>query len=331
MNAPDDSRSRPDREQVVETIGRARAGSESAYQWLQDRFHLALVGVVAEKTGWEHDHARQAVDEVWKEERTCLLREPGEGGYGATGRGSFHFYVWNHCIPWAKHYERNTRGGAVEGNDRIPLNPVKVFRDEHRWEPLAGPDGRPREVPVPPKDSAGRTAEEGASSEAMFVLLEVVFLPDIGYPHQQLSFGFSKLIYGRPSKGGGMYGDPTQTVEKHAVVDFAVLTADFASAYAGLIVLTPADEARIQDALEPLRARLPATVAEMVRGDGESEEQCAGFAGRPVGETRLEDYFAAWNGNGVTAVTNWSNRVKERVKRWLRARGPTPEGAGVER
>jgi len=115
-----------------------------------------------------------------------------------------------------------------------------------------------------------------------------------------------------------MYGDPTQTAREHGAVVLKQLTGDFAKAYGDLVALTPADVARIQGALTPLRARLPATVAEMVRGDRESEVQCAGFAERLVGETRLQDYFAAWDGDGVKAITNWSNRVKQRVERWFR-------------
>lgn len=311
-------------------IGQARGGDEAAFQRLRDRFHLPLVGIVADKTGWAHEQAREAVDLVWDEGREFILRSPGEGGYGASGRGSFPYYIWNHCISWAGTYERNTDEGDVAGPDRAKLHAVKIERPRKGEEPLVDAEGRPRDVPVPPRDSAGRTAEEGALTEAMFVLLEVLFLPAIGYPHQQLSFGFSKLIYGRESEGGGMYGDPTQTVQNHASAQLAALTADFAQGYAELVALTSPDHTRIQAALEPLRARLPATVAALVRGDGESERHCAGFAEQLVGETRLENYFAAWGGDGVKAITNWSNRVKERVKRWLRLHGPVPSGAGSE-
>jgi hypothetical protein len=34
-------------------IRQARAGKEPAFRWLQERFHLPLVGLVARKTGWE--------------------------------------------------------------------------------------------------------------------------------------------------------------------------------------------------------------------------------------------------------------------------------------
>jgi hypothetical protein len=267
------------------------------------------------------------VNRLWAEARACILRLPEEGGYAPSARGQFHYYVWNHCTPWATHFERKTLADGDGESGEVRQHPVTP---EHRLKPfesLTDPEGRPRDVPVEPDfepaDGSGRSPEARTRCEAMFVLLEVLFLPATGYPHPQLSFGFSKLIYGRPSSGG-MYGDPTRTVREHEAAFLTQLTGDFAKAYADLVALTPADRARVQGALTPLRARLPTTVAEMVTGDRESELQCAGFADRQVGETRLQDHFGAWKGDGVKAITNWSNRLKQRIERWLRRRDPIP-------
>ena len=125
-------------------------------------------------------------------------------------------------------------------------------------------------------------------------------------------------MFNRMKLAETLVDEPDKMLGRILEVTVQELTGDFAKAYGDLVALTPADLARIQGALTPLRARLPATVAEMVRGDRESELQCAGFAARLVGETRIQDHFAAWDGDGVKAITNWSNRVKQRVERWFR-------------
>lgn len=321
MNAQADNGSPPAKAEVVEMIRQARGGEEAAFQWLRERFHWPLVCVVARKTGWEHGHAGEAVNRLWEEERGCILRAPEEGGYALSARGQFHYHVWNHCTAWSAQYDRKTfadgdgLAGPLQRHAVTPEDKLKPLL------PIEDSEGRPHEIPVEQDfeadDGSGRSPDARARCEAMFVLLEVLFLPSIGYPHQQLSFGFSKLLYGRVNPGG-IYGDPTRTVRDHGSALLKLLAEDLAKAYADLVALTPADHARVQGALTPLRVRLPVTVAEMIKGDRESELQCSVFADRQVGATQLQDYFGAWKGDGVKAITNWSNRVKERVQRWLR-------------
>lgn len=304
----DDRTRLPEPSAVAAQVAAARGGDASAYAWLQERFHRPLVGLVVLKTGWEHRHADQAVRGNWVERRPDILRPPASGGYDPEGSLLFHSYIWKHCIAWSTLYEAGDR------------HPPTV--------PLGTGAGEERDLPdeVQPLPDAAELEREHARtlSEAMHLLLEWLFRPETGYPHQQLAFGFAKLIYGEPSPRG-LEGDPGRTVSAHGSTRLAGLTGEFGRAYADLFRFCPLDRERVERALDPLRNRLPWRVSELAAGDRESAAQWAGFSRRRVGKTALRDYFGAWHGDGIKAVTNWANRVKSRIERALGREGVTSQ------
>lgn len=300
MEAVDDRSRMPEPSAVAAQVAAARGGDVSAYAWLQERFHRPLLGLVVLKTGWEHRHADQAVRENWVERRPDILRPPELGGYDPEGTLQFHSYIWKHCTSWSALYE---------AADRHPPTISLTTEEGDEWDL---PDG------VQPPPDAAEIAREHAQtvSEAMHLLLEWLFRPETGYPHQQLAFGFAKLLYGKPSPRG-LEGDPGRTVSAHGSTRLVRLTEEFGRAYAELFRFCPLDRERVERTLDPLRKRLPLRVSDLAGGDRESAAQWAGFARHRVGKTALRDYFGAWHGDGIKAITNWANRVKSRIERAL--------------
>jgi hypothetical protein len=229
MDAADDQHRPPEPSAVAAQVAAARGGDESAYAWLQERFHRPLVGLVVLKTGWEHRHADQAVRANWVERRLDILRPPEAGGYDPEGSLLFHSYVWKHCVAWSALYE--------EGDRRPP--PVSLTTAEgEEWE-------LPDEA-QPSPDAAEIERERARTfSEAMHLLLDWLFRPETGYPHQQLAFGFAKLLYGKPSPRG-LEGDPGRTVSAHGSTRLAKLAEEFRRAYADLFRGCPLDRERVE-------------------------------------------------------------------------------------
>ncbi|HXP62014.1 MAG TPA: hypothetical protein VN829_16075, partial [Dongiaceae bacterium] len=150
------------------------------------------------------------------------------------------------------------------------------------------------------------------------ILLEVVFLPKTGYPHQQLSFVLGKGILGKASRRGydcnsalvvREYSGTTLSELAEFVADqFSNPDLDFPG--------SPFARERLRW-LEALEKRLSLTLAQAMARDGASLKLFESIKARAAGSTHLEDY---WPGGAMApedAVTGWCHKVGAKLRGML--------------
>jgi RNA polymerase sigma factor (sigma-70 family) len=223
-------------------------------------------------------------------------------------------------------------GDEDDGDDRSDLSPMELGRLPVAFREVMG---------------EGRFAEPGEETGPSRTFLEMleVFLRYGGYPHQQVTFGFGILLWGRakrrtgaggkaPAEGGArgekvpVTGDPDRVVRE-----------------VGPEELSPAAERMLDDlgaecrleasfldrARGPLDERLEMTGRALFARDPASAQRYADLAARVIGGTRLEEYFG---GDARRSVSDWTHGVKARVRKAFlepeaRSRFPLPEPAGA--
>ena len=185
--------------------------------------------------------------------------------------------------------------------EKLPPNLRRVV-GEGRFE---SPDG-----PAPPSRE--------------FLELFEAFLRYGGYPHQQVSFGFSILIWGKrkqDGKGGAsaaltaskvpITGDPDRVV---VVVGAEQL---FDSIEAMLIELgrdLGLEEAYLTRVREPVDLRLAMTGGDLFARDKASLKNFDKLSNAVTAQTLLQEYFGK---DPRKSVADWTHGVKERVKKCL--------------
>ena len=289
-------------EEVIAHLDQARRGDSAAYDRLYTAFQDALCGAIQRLWPYEARLSKEAATllalQTWHKERASILRSPTEGGYRAE-LGAFHRWVIKACTDW-----RNVRpeDGAASKKE------VAWPTDEH---------GGLVELP----DRNQPTADEFIVKCRKFaLLLEIVFLPKVGYPHQQLCFVLSKYVYGVRTPRG-IDGSPALVVQRHRQMQLRELAQCAADAYRALdFPGTPFAGEKIP-CFAQLYQRLELTISELMSGDGESLDQFKHLRTFRTADTRLEDYFVGTASDPEDAVSLWSHRVSRAVRRRL---GPTP-------
>lgn len=157
-----------------------------------------------------------------------------------------------------------------------------------------------------------------------FLELFEAFLRYGGYPHQQVSFGFSILIWGKRKqerKEGAMAArNPSKvpiTGDPDRVVGDVGAEQLFDSTEAMLIELVRdlgLDDAYLTRVREPVDFRLALTGMELFRKDQASLNTFAKLNNAITGQTLLQEYFGK---DPRKSVADWTHGVKERVKRCL--------------
>lgn len=182
---------------------------------------------------------------------------------------------------------------------------------------------------------------ERGPSRTFLEMLEV-FLRWGGYPHQQVTFGFGILLWGRAKRrtgagGRAPAGDGAPRVEKVPVTG----DPDRVVKEVGPQELRPAagslieelgetcrlDDAWLDRARRPLDERLEMTGGELFSRDPASAERYRELIEREIGGTRLGEYFGP---DPRRSVSDWTHGVKARVKKAFldpesRSRFPLPE------
>jgi RNA polymerase sigma factor (sigma-70 family) len=182
---------------------------------------------------------------------------------------------------------------------------------------------------------AGRFADPDARVQARHRRLAIlaVLLEVGGYPHQQLSFGFSIMIWGRakrPARRGPsvrrradkveVTGDPNRVVRELGSRPLGELARDFR---VELAVRQSLDPASLDDAFAPLDQRLALRGHELFAGDRCGRLRSAGLDDVKIEASTLSQYFGP---QPERSVAEWSRLVKDRVRRHFLAVGP-PSGS----
>lgn len=174
---------------------------------------------------------------------------------------------------------------------------------------------------------AGRFPEPDARVRARhrFRVMLMAFLAHGGYPHQQIAFGFSIMLYGK-AKGGSrraadgarrraekveVTGDPDRVVRELTDLSLDRSGVDMRMELEHREILLPCD---LEAAFRPLVFRLGLIGRTLFGRDPVSQSQFCRLAETRIGETRLADYYGK---DPRRSVADWSKAVKTRVRRYL--------------
>jgi RNA polymerase sigma factor (sigma-70 family) len=170
-----------------------------------------------------------------------------------------------------------------------------------------------------PPDLAVAAEEQQLKSAAFRELFRLTFLCG-GYPHEQLAFAFSKHIYGKESPRG-IEGAPKRLDEEHGSTPLGEMANRYWQDYEK--ASTIGDEALLRDLeaqLEPIHHRLSLPVEELLRFDETHDRYGVELLRKRSSESCLREYYAGHEGGSSAAISEWSYRVKEAVRRALGAR-----------
>jgi hypothetical protein len=281
-------------EAVAALIRAAHEGDEAAYGRLHAAFVMALAGSIRRATGYSSEQALAWADETWQKNRTLILRLPEEGGY-TSAMGAFHRYVLKHCSGWS----------AARSEENL------VNRHEVLWPRTE--DGELMDLPDPNALAAHQLV---IRCRQFALLLQIVFHPKVGYPHQQLAFVLSRYVYGRTTPRG-LDGDPAIVKERHADMPLHDLAELVVAEYRALAFPESPFGGQPCPCFAGLYARLDLTVGELMRSDGPSLKQFVHLAQRRVGQTLLRDYFVGTGDGAEAMISLWTSRVSQRIRKLL--------------
>jgi DNA-directed RNA polymerase specialized sigma24 family protein len=244
-----------------------------------------------------------SVDEVLQDTRIYVLQRLDR--YDATypllvfARGLAHNIVKRHL------YRKHDVAPPDEESWQGDLTPRELERLPLAFRHVMGGD---------------RFAEPGAEAAApsrLFLETLELFFRHGGYPHQQIAFGFSVLVWGRAKKtrrtGARLEkvpvtGDPGRVVNEvgpHELQPSRLSLVDEIDAGCGL------ERAWLERVCEPLDARLRLQVADLFAADRASAREFEALRERQVGSTRLAEYFGK---DPRRSVSDWTLAVRRRIR-----------------
>lgn len=274
-------------EQIPSFVTKAVAGDERAFEALRQQYRSGLRGYILSRalrpiSGDDLDDIEQ---QIW----LAVFQALSE--YDAQ-KGSFYAFVKNRVAKWeVLHWNPNQRLTWLEDQD-----------EDVRDSLLTDAESDPAKLQE-------LETMERIRVDAFHLLTRVLFLCG-GYPHQQLSFAFLKLIYAGGQKA---QGSAAQVVDNHADKELGDLAREFVIHYRKLSGLTDSEMARSITSLLPLKDRLALKVGELMASDKASSQQSEHLAETVIGETRLSDYFSENGQKPTAAVSDWSYGVQKRI------------------
>lgn len=206
---------------------------------------------------------------------------------------------------------QDSGGASAPGSTPLP-------RDSEIPEAFAAVAGAAR---FPPPDAR-------VTARNRFRVLLGAFLTHGGYPHQQIAFGFSVVVFGkakeRRATGRGsnekprfrpdkveVTGDPDRVVRELTDVPLDRSGKDLKAEIEGMDAFLPRD---LDDQFRPLFHRLGLPGRSLFAKDPVSRARFRRLDDTRIGETRLADYYGS---DPRRSVADWSKAVKSRVRRFL--------------
>ena len=148
-----------------------------------------------------------------------------------------------------------------------------------------------------------------------------------GYPHQQIAFAYSVVIWGKPrSESRGSAADPGRSRPDKVPItgDAARVVSELGGAAlwesgdglrVELVSHAPSDRHRLNSAFEPFHYRLGLTGQQLFARDKASSARFPQILTTVVGRTCLQDYFGR---NPNRSVAIWTEKVKKNTLDALR-------------
>ena len=283
-----------------------RSGNHRAFERLFGDCRLRLRGYILSWPGMDEAKAAEVEQDVSTKAWAKLAVPVRSGGFDST-RASF--------LTWVKRYIARPavlRALSPAGSG-VPGKLVRIGAEEAALGSEL-PDGRAR----PPHELLIASADDRIRSGAYDWLFLCTFRCG-GYPHQQLAFAFSKLVYGSSSHRA-IEGSPERVDRMHGDTRLAALLEEFWLAYKRESHVFDAEIlCRWKGYLKPVRRRLAMTVGDLMRYYPATARQgLAPIRGARVGETCLSDYCASDQARRSAAISDWCDKVEKRVRRVLR-------------
>ncbi len=132
-----------------------------------------------------------------------------------------------------------------------------------------------------------------------------------GYPHEQLAFGFSKLILGTVGERG-VEGRAIEAQNAYGKIKIENAIERFAIEYTEK---SHCEDDHVDIAMFPVRNRSEMAVGQLIK---KPEEYIQGILQRYVKETALNDYINPESERKNHPFTDWSNRVPNNIRRILK-------------
>lgn len=297
-------------DELMKLIASARDGDEEAYRKIRTDWNGPLIGLMRRLAGWPADQAGQVAELIWTGQRDQILRSARRDGYRIgpmppTNRPRlFHTYVLMDCTSWGRVL---AKGAEITPTAEPDLSALEFMADPN--------------APAP-----SETLQRLQSYESMFA---VVCDPRTGYPHQQITFIFSKYFFGRGQRG--LHGDTLRTDAECGDRDLDMLLDRLKrdlnlihERYAG------ANREWIDRALEPMNNRLELSVARMFRDrkDTQSIDRFGGLLEALVGTTAIRDYYPKYGGDEADVrrqvqnlLADWCRKVGTKIRQMLEVEG----------
>ncbi len=280
-------KSRLSKEEEFELIEQARRGDQDVFARLVDIYTKPLVGYISVGISGNRKDAEELAQSVWLKVMEDIQKPSEDGGYDPE-KGRFYTYITNRFAQ----YEVLKWCSREQIQEEIDIQ--------------ADSEQRP-DVALLVKEK--RYLEACVHSK----LFRLIFLC-AGYPHQQLAFGYSRLIYGSKSKGGRMIEGDSKTVDsKHGAKPLKNLADSFWIDYQSLLAIGPEESDYFHESLIPLYTRLNLKIADLFELSSSLMNQLSHLQSQYVRSTSLRDYYTDKRGFDE-AIPDWCNKVKSRVR-----------------
>lgn len=281
----------------------AGQGDKKAYGALVRALERPLAGFIRQWVGPHEPEADDIAQRIWMEVWTKLRRSEAEGGFDPE-KGGFYSWVLNYTAiyvlrRWFSERKRILDREMIESEFGISSEEEAGGRSMDDF-----PDTRPA-----PPAALAIEEEMRARLKAMDLLMTTTFLCG-GYPHQQLAFGFNKLIYGKSSRRG-IEGKPLRLDNDHGSKDLRLLAKAFLEDYVSLSLLP---RRRIELCLAPITSRMDSRLKELFEKDQASAKQfpAPGALDKQVGGTRLKNYYS--DRGPSYSIPDWCYKVEQRIR-----------------
>lgn len=153
----------------------------------------------------------------------------------------------------------------------------------------------------------------GVVSDAYSKLFCIVFKCG-GYPHEQLSFAFSKHIYGQASSRA-IEGSSAKLESKHGDTRLDKLLDEYWQSYISISGLQDEELQRLAHCLEPVRLRMGLKVKELMSLAPAALKFYARHKNKQVARTCLRDYYANSHRSSSSVISDWCYGVEDKVRR----------------
>lgn len=293
------SRKEMSRDEFLDLVERVKSGDKDSMWALYIMFEEEIGKYVRYKLKSDDTDIVLLVDEVleisWDKLLKSLKKAPGAGGYDREKIARIETF-----FAWVKRF-------IVDGEIKSGL--ASLSKRKEAVARLATDDDDEFMF-----DNWWATRNE---LRAAAIALRVAFLCG-GFPHQQFSFGFNWLVYGklpeRASQGEvvarRLVGDPKKVADMHGDTPFSILYTDLRNEYLARSFYA---DSVIDTCMEPLALRLPLELAVMFKRDSSLSDFYAELLATKAGDTCLADYYLRTE-KDKNSISDWTDRLRRRVE-----------------